>query len=73
MKQIASTPTALTIMMLLAGCTVGPKYARPSVPTAPADAFKEVGGWKTAQPSDQLQRGAWWEMFGDSQLNALED
>jgi NodT family efflux transporter outer membrane factor (OMF) lipoprotein len=43
------------------------------VPTAPADAFKEVDGWKTAQPSDQLQRGAWWEMFGDSQLNALED
>src|SRR5260370_19274374 len=59
-------------MMLLAGCTVGPKYARPSVPTAPMDAFKEMDGWKTAGPSDQLQRGAWWEIFGDEQLNALE-
>jgi NodT family efflux transporter outer membrane factor (OMF) lipoprotein len=59
-------------MMLLAGCEVGPKYARPNVPAAPADTFKEVDGWKTAQPSDQLQRGAWWEIFGDSQLNALE-
>ena len=63
---------AIIIMMSLAGCTVGPKYARPSVPTAPMDAFKEMGGWKTADPSDQLQRGAWWEIFGDEQLNALE-
>ena len=59
-------------MMLLAGCTVGPKYARPNVPTAPVDAFKETNGWKPAQPSDQLLRGNWWEFFGDPQLNALE-
>jgi NodT family efflux transporter outer membrane factor (OMF) lipoprotein len=59
-------------MMLMAGCTVGPKYAQPTVPTAPTDAFKEMDGWKTANPSDQLQRGAWWEIFGDEQLNALE-
>jgi NodT family efflux transporter outer membrane factor (OMF) lipoprotein len=59
-------------MMMLAGCTVGPKYTRPSVPTAPTDAFKEMDGWKTANPSDQLHRGAWWEIFGDEQLNALE-
>ena len=59
-------------MMLLAGCTVGPKYARPNVPTAPVDAFKETDGWKPAQPSDQLLRGNWWEFFGDPQLNALE-
>ena len=59
-------------MMLLAGCTVGPKYARPNVPTAPVDAFKETDGWKPAQPSDQLLRGKWWEIFGDPQLNALE-
>jgi len=59
-------------MMLLAGCNVGPKYARPNVPTAPVDAFKEENGWKPAQPSDQLLRGNWWEIFGDPQLNALE-
>jgi NodT family efflux transporter outer membrane factor (OMF) lipoprotein len=59
-------------MMLLAGCTVGPKYTRPNVPTAPVDAFKETDGWKPAQPSDQLLRGKWWEIFGDPQLNALE-
>jgi len=59
--------------VVLTGCTVGPKYRRPSVPAASADAYKEIDGWKTAQPSDQLQRGPWWEIFGDSQLNALED
>ena len=58
--------------MLLGGCMVGPRYARPSVPTAPTDTFKEIDGWKTAQPGDQLQRGAWWEMFGDPKLNELE-
>ena len=72
MRRRACTIIAAIIMMLLAGCTVGPKYARPSVPTAPMDAFKEMDGWKTADPSDQLQRGAWWEIFGDEQLNALE-
>jgi NodT family efflux transporter outer membrane factor (OMF) lipoprotein len=59
-------------MMLLAGCTVGPRYTRPTVPTAPTDTFKETDGWKPAQPSDQLLRGNWWEIFGDPQLNALE-
>jgi NodT family efflux transporter outer membrane factor (OMF) lipoprotein len=59
-------------MMLLAGCTVGPRYTRPTVPTAPTDAFKEADGWKPAQPGDQLLRGNWWELFGDPQLNALE-
>jgi NodT family efflux transporter outer membrane factor (OMF) lipoprotein len=61
------------LAVVMTGCMVGPKYARPSVPTAPADTFKEVDGWKTAQPSEQVQRGPWWEMFGDPQLNALED
>jgi NodT family efflux transporter outer membrane factor (OMF) lipoprotein len=62
----------LFVTMLLGGCTVGPKYARPTVPTAPVDAFKETDGWKPAQPGDQLHRGNWWEIFGDPQLNVLE-
>ena len=57
-------------MFLLAGCAVGPKYKTPSVPTPPA--FKEVGDWKTAQPSDQNLGGNWWEIFQDPQLSALE-
>jgi NodT family efflux transporter outer membrane factor (OMF) lipoprotein len=60
------------MMMLFTACMVGPKYTRPDVPAAPTDAYKEIDGWKTAQPSDQFQRGPWWEIFGDSKLNELE-
>jgi NodT family efflux transporter outer membrane factor (OMF) lipoprotein len=58
---------------------VGPKYVKPTVPMAPGfkeqppESFKEVDGWKPAQPSDQTLRGEWWEIFGEPQLNALEE
>jgi hypothetical protein len=38
-------------------------------PSAPDDAtYKETDGWKLAEPSDALPRGAWWEIFGDPEL-----
>jgi NodT family efflux transporter outer membrane factor (OMF) lipoprotein len=52
------------------GCAVGPKYKTPLAPAPPA--YKEIGNWKTAQPSDQKLGGNWWEVFQDSQLNTLE-
>ncbi|MCU1310453.1 MAG: efflux system, outer rane lipoprotein NodT family [Candidatus Angelobacter sp.] len=57
------------------GCTVGPTYRRPAAVDSPytvPPAYKEVGNWKTAQPSDQFLGGNWWEIFQDPQLNALE-
>jgi NodT family efflux transporter outer membrane factor (OMF) lipoprotein len=54
----------------LTGCTVGPKYQRPVAEVPPA--YKEVGDWKRAQPNDQSLSGNWWEIFQDTQLNALE-
>ncbi len=70
---------AVAMAALLASCTVGPKYSKPSVPTAPAygeappASFKEVNGWQMAHPKDAEIRGNWWEIFGDAQLNALEE
>ena len=61
---------ALALACFLTSCTVGPKYTKPAVPSAPA--FKESAGWKTAQPADSQIRGNWWELFGDAPLNALE-
>ena len=64
---------------LLAGCTVGPKYTRPAVPVAPAfseqppRAFTESAGWKQAQPADTALREDWWQLFGNSELDALEE
>jgi NodT family efflux transporter outer membrane factor (OMF) lipoprotein len=57
-------------ILSLAACAVGPKYKAPAIPAPPA--YKEIGNWKTAQPSDQNLGGKWWEIFQDPQLNALE-
>ena len=66
------TRLALSVtLILLIGCAVGPRYSKPPVETPPA--YKEIGNWKQAQPSDQLPRGKWWEVFQDQQLNAFED
>ena len=67
--RIAAGLSALS-MLLFAGCTVGPKYRRPAA-EVPAT-YKEVGDWKPAQPNEQNLGGNWWELFQDSQLNALE-
>jgi len=48
---------------------VGPDYVRPTAPEAPA--FKEATGWKLGEPRDLAPRGAWWDAFGDADLDAL--
>jgi len=59
------------LILLLSGCTIGPKYVIPHV-SMPAG-FKESADWKKAQPQDQIVRGSWWKVFHDSQLDALEE
>ena len=57
-------------VLLLGGCSVGPKYRTPAaeVPSA----YKEAGNWTTAEPNDQNLGGDWWTLFQDPQLDALE-
>jgi NodT family efflux transporter outer membrane factor (OMF) lipoprotein len=59
------------VLLLSAGCMVGPDYSKPSVPMT--SAYKEDQGWKLARPRDDIPRGKWWEIFGDLQLNALAE
>jgi NodT family efflux transporter outer membrane factor (OMF) lipoprotein len=54
---------------LLGGCAVGPAYQRPTTPEPVA--FKEAQGWVPAAPADALERGPWWQLFGDPVLNEL--
>src|SRR6202453_5212652 len=67
------------VMLLLGGCMVGPKYQKPPVPVTPAfkepppDSYKETDDWKRSHPDAAALRGNWWEIFGDPQLNALEE
>ena len=71
---------AAACLLLLSACTMGPKYHAPAPPTAaapnykesPVD-FKDAEGWKVANPQEGMLRGKWWEIFKDSELNALED
>jgi NodT family efflux transporter outer membrane factor (OMF) lipoprotein len=58
-------------LSLLGGCSFAPRYTVPPVQT-PA-AYKEMDGWKVAQPKDDVIRGNWWELFNDPPLNALEE
>ena len=66
--------TIVILCAACAGCVIGPRYAKPA--TAPPPAFKEMAGndrWKMATPLDDLAKGRWWEIFGDPQLNELEE
>ena len=59
------------LVLMITACSVGPQYQQPSV-QVPAG-FKELNGWKVAQPRDDIPRGQWWEIFQDAQLNALAE
>jgi NodT family efflux transporter outer membrane factor (OMF) lipoprotein len=66
----------------LAPAPTAPSYKEarlPGSPPAPANPNAVVEPpatddvWKVAQPSDAMLRGKWWTVFGDPELNALED
>jgi NodT family efflux transporter outer membrane factor (OMF) lipoprotein len=63
---------ALAACALVTACAVGPDYKRPSA-DVPQQYKETAGAWKVGAPADTATRGKWWEIFGDAQLNALED
>src|SRR5882672_7717808 len=72
MRALACSFVVLSVFAV-SSCAVGPNYHRPRAPVAPA--FKEAPpeGWKHAEPIDAIPRGAWWEIYGIPELNALEE
>ena len=69
-----STAVTLALAAVLAGCAVGPVYERPlaAVPVAWKEA-PDAEGWLPAAPADLLDRGPWWQLFGDAGLNELAE
>jgi NodT family efflux transporter outer membrane factor (OMF) lipoprotein len=59
------------VLIALAACSLAPDYKAPDIAQPPD--YKESGDWVEAQPDDAVARGAWWTVFQDPQLNALED
>ena len=62
---------AVLLALLVGGCAVGPDYQRPATPDI--SQFKEAEGWLPAAPADALERGPWWQLFGDPVLNQLAE
>jgi len=65
------------ICFLTSGCSLAPDFKMPDMqlPTK----FKEQqqppindGSWKIGVPAESVNRGEWWKIFGDPQLDNLE-
>jgi NodT family efflux transporter outer membrane factor (OMF) lipoprotein len=59
------------LLVLVSACSVGPDYIRAPV-TTPAR-YKEADSAATTQSIGDVIKPNWWEMFGDAELNALEE
>ncbi|MET0334609.1 MAG: efflux transporter outer membrane subunit [Rhizobacter sp.] len=59
---------------LLAACSLSPTVPEPKldVPVAFKQSTPTEGAWKPAVPAEAAARGAWWAVFGDARLDALE-
>ena len=63
MRRLAASAV---MCLVLAGCTLGPDYRRPTVPTPTT--------WRDATPTEDansLADLAWWELFQDEELRGL--
>ncbi len=72
MKRHAAALVASLGVGLLAGCDLAPVYDPPHFILP--DSYQGSGPFGVAHPEEALSpRGDWWTLFGDEQLNQLED
>ena len=69
-RRFAKVAPLVVGVVMLAGCAVGPRYARPSAPTAAQ--WKTEAPWQVAAPKDTLSKGPWWQVYNDATLNQLQ-
>ena len=66
-SRVLGLSASLTTVLLVAACTVGPDFETPEAQVAP--------GWYQEERDGLTSSGtelvAWWEIFGDAQLNRL--
>ncbi|MDE1163121.1 MAG: efflux transporter outer membrane subunit [Acidobacteriaceae bacterium] len=66
--------TGLLTSLVMTGCKVGPNYKVPTMPAPPAYSDNgQNGAWPAAAPADHAERGAWWTVYNDEELNKLEE
>jgi NodT family efflux transporter outer membrane factor (OMF) lipoprotein len=72
MRQLLPHWLLLTLLtLLLGGCSFAPPLVVPEISPAVGE-FKEEKLWVPAQPADSLPRDAWWMLYGDAELDALQ-
>lgn len=62
--------TLVAAVIAVGGCAVGPDYQRPATDLPVAWTLEQP--WRTGAPADGADKGAWWQAFGDAQLDTLE-
>jgi multidrug efflux system outer membrane protein len=62
----------LATSLIFVGCAVGPDYKKPQSVDIPPNYKEGTNEWKVAEPRAHLPKGPWWELFGDAELNRLE-
>jgi outer membrane protein, multidrug efflux system len=63
-------PVALACAFAFTGCTVGPNYKQPDATVA---AHWDVAQpWRESAPKDAFDKGEWWKVFNDDDLNSFE-
>jgi NodT family efflux transporter outer membrane factor (OMF) lipoprotein len=56
--------------LALAACDLAPHYQVPT--TQIPITYKEAAFWQVAKPADGIERGSWWRIFQDPELDRLE-
>ncbi len=62
---------SLACLVMLSACAVGPDYKKPQLETSAN--WKTEAGWSLSEPSDEMLKGDWWQVFGDAQLSQLQE
>jgi NodT family efflux transporter outer membrane factor (OMF) lipoprotein len=70
----ASRGLIFAVSLMLVACKVGPNYHRPDAPVPVA--YKELPAdapqWNPSSPRDAEDRGIWWTIYDDAELDRLE-
>src|SRR5580704_6755934 len=67
--RLAASAT-LVSAFALGGCTVGPNYKKPDATVAAHWDVEQP--WRESAPKDAFDKGDWWKVFNDDDLNTFE-
>ena len=72
--RTARFSSLIAASIALSACKVGPNYHKPDAPVPVA--YKELPAdapvWKPSTPQDDKDRGIWWSIYNDPELDKLE-